>query len=884
MQFDSTSALVASDGSKLTDSSVIAVFAESTATNGDNTGAAPTTYGDDDIPLVASESVGDGQVIGLGAPLVASDADFSLAQDEFLLNVYDEEITNGGRIVHDEGHGQFYTLADNGGDDFVTFAQQARDNGFTYQATADLSGELAGSDVPDAVVITTPGNAFTDTEQSELSTFVQNGGTVFLHSQSDFGGNDNTEAMNGVASALGVSFGFDDSQVTDDQNNTGQPYRPTTTNFNVSEFGAYFESRGGGGGSGLDPTETYTVDVTAVSDGDTFTADFVNQDRTEEVRVLGVDTPEVAGAADAERPAEWEGLADRVGLQRLQFGSTAALTDDAGEPLTGDTVAVTAESSATIADADGNGDATTYPGGTPIPLASVLDTDGGDAPNVAALGSMLVNDSALDAVPELDNEEFVLNLWDRLFGEGATVRWDEGHDQFYDLSKFGQFETYAESTGYTVTAGTTVPADTASVDGFVVTTPNASFTDDELAALSSFLADGGAVVFHSQSDFSGNDATDNLNAALGSLETGVRFVDGQVEDPDNNTGGSFRPTTTQIDPAFDLFRERAGVDGEFTRPADAFEEIRFADALPIADANGEALTDDSLVPVRAEDSFEFVDNDDSGGLPTYDDTNVPLVVVDDANGAVGFANDNVTDEDLGFAGDKENEEFFLNLLDDLVSEGATVRWDEAHGQAGLSAHGVFQQYAGQNGYTLQSGDSVPTTTEEADAFVVVNPTAFGDTELSDLTTYTGNGGLVFLMGVADFDDNDETGNLNEIAAEIGAGFRFADGQVQDPDNNTGQPFRPTTTNFNTTEFSLFSQRPGTDETTAYNVYPYLSYWAGEASSFAKSALKGETVELGFDENGVQFNGGVRDPFDRVLAYVSYDASGDAHATRTTTSD
>jgi len=469
MQFDSTCALVAAGGGTLTDSSVIAVWAEPNATNTDNTGPAQTDYGETDVPLVAVETVGDGRVVGLGAPLVDSKDDFSYSQDEFLLNVYETELADGARLVHDESHGQYYTLTANGGDDFQEFAGLARDAGFTYQKTADLSSELTGSDSPDAVVVTTPGSAFTDTETSELVTFVQNGGTVFLHSQSDFDGFDNTPAMNDLASALGVAFRFDDGQVTDDQNNSGAPYRPTTTNFNVSEFGAYFESRGGdGGGSGIDPTQTYTADVTEVSDGDTFTADFVNQDRTEEIRVLGVDTPEVAGAADAERPAEWEGLADRVGLGRLQFGSTTALVDDGGDPLTDDTVAVFAEPSATITDEDGDGDATTYPDGTPIPQASVLDTDGGGDPNVAALGAPLVNDGAVDAVAALDNEEFVLNLWDRVFGENATVRWDGGHDQFYELPKFSQFETYAESNGYTVNSGTTVPADTSSVDGFVV--------------------------------------------------------------------------------------------------------------------------------------------------------------------------------------------------------------------------------------------------------------------------------------------------------------------------------------------------------------------------------------------------------------------------------
>jgi endonuclease YncB( thermonuclease family) len=873
MQFDSTAPLLNDSGQPLTDDSLVAVRAESTATvqDADEGGDATDYSSASSIALAAV----DGNVVGIGAPLVNTSSDFSYDHDEFLLNVYDDLLGGSGTVLHDESHGQFYTLTANDGDDFQSFAAYTEANGYTYQKTEDLSADLSSAD---AVVITSPSDSFSSSELSDLSNFVDNGGVVFLHSQSDFNNFDQTDNINKIASELGVGFRFDDSQVVDSSSNAGAEFVPTTTNYNTNNFSAYFQPRSGiDEANELDPTQTYTVDVTEVTDGDTVTVEFVGDNgflttgtRTEEIRVLGVDTPEKPVSSGAERPVEWEGLADRVGVTEIQFGSTTSLLDDAKEPLDDDTVAVTAEPEATVTDQNG-GDAVTYPDDTPIPLVAV---DG----QVVGFGSTFVDDTDLQFNKQLDNEEFLLNVWDSLLGGSGTVRWDTGHSQTQQFSAFSTFESYAEANGYTVESGTTVPSDTSSVDGLVVASPGGSFSSSELSNLSSFVADGGAVFLFAQSDFDGQDNVGNLNGVASELSVGFRFNDAQVEDQTNNTGSSFRPTTTRFDPEFDLFRERAGVDDELTLAAEGspVEEIRFADAQPLYDASTQPLSDDTLVPVRAEPNAVVTNQDSSDAPPSYPDgTAIPFVVVDSDQPVVGVANDNVTDDDLEFAGGKDNEEFLLNLLDSELGGSGAIRWDESHGQDGLSAHSTFQTYAENNGYTLESGSGIPSDTSSVDALVVSNPsTPFDSSEETAVSDFVADGGLLLVFGQADFEDADQTANLNAVASAVSADFRFGDGQVQDDQNNTGEAFRLTTTNLNTTDFSLFGARPGVDDSggdTFDNTYPYLSYWAIQATEFAQTELSGERVEISFDDAGSTFNDGVTDPFGRLLAYIDYDA-------------
>ncbi|MXR52222.1 ABC transporter [Halovenus sp. WSH3] len=557
MLFPSTSGLLAADGGPLTDDSLVAVYAESTASvrDRDGDGNAVSYPEDADIPLVGIDDRDSGAVVGIGGMLV-NDGDLvpeiegedtlgDLGNEEFLLNLYDE-YASGETILWDESHGQFYSL-----DRFRNFAAYAEDNGYTLSAATDLT-DLSGAA---AVVITSPADSFSDAERTALSEFVAGGGLVVLHDQSDFSNFDQTANLNAVAEALGAGFRFNDGEVGDTENNVGTAYLPLTSNFNDA-----FPLFGDRPGITIDLRRgrEYDVRVESVADGDTFDGEDIGLETeyTATVRVLGIDTPESASvAATAERPEEWEGLAYDIGapdaVDELVFDSTASLLDANGEPLTDDSlVAVAAEPTASNEDSDGTGDAVSYPDDAAIPLVAI---DGA----VAGLGAPFV-DEGFDT--SADNEEFLLNLYDSLVG-GGTVLWDEGHGQFYDLASFPEFESYAEKNGYTLES-TTDLTDLSGAAAVVITSPADSFSDAERTALSEFVADGGAVILHDQSDFNNFDATANLNAVANALDLGFRFNDDQVVDDENNAGARFVPVTSNFTGPDSLFEARDGIDDD----------------------------------------------------------------------------------------------------------------------------------------------------------------------------------------------------------------------------------------------------------------------------------------------------------------------------------
>ncbi|WP_363466775.1 DUF4350 domain-containing protein [Halogeometricum borinquense] len=528
LAFDSTNSLLDASQEQLTDNSVIAVWAEDSAsiTDADENGDA-VSYPQTSIPLVGV----DGSVAGFGTMLVDDDQDFSTGNEEFILNVWDD-LADGGTVLWDEGHGQYYTLAR-----FSAFETYAESNGYDVQATSDLTADLSGTS---AVVITSPSDAFSDAELSALSSFVAEGGAVFLHHQSDFDDFDETDNLNTIASELGLSFRFNDAQVTDATNNTGVNYVPTTSQFN--DGFPYFEDRDGiSSGSELDPSKRYTVDVISVADGDTFDVEF--DDGTEEsIRVLGIDTPESASASDAERPEEWEGLSyeettDGVrSVSTLNFYSATTLLAADGSPYTdGETTAVLAPEGSAVNDEDGNGDAVTYPDSA-IPLAAI---DG----NVAAVSSALVNDASLDS----DASNFVLNVWDDLTGGDATVAWyDNG--QFDGFDSFSNFVSNAESAGYTVSTVDSLDVDLSGVDLVVCSQPQQP-SDTELSALTTFVEDGGAVYAMGKSDYEDYDNTTASNDILDAAGAPFRFNDAQVVDSE----GNFEFSTSRFDSSFPYF-------------------------------------------------------------------------------------------------------------------------------------------------------------------------------------------------------------------------------------------------------------------------------------------------------------------------------------------
>ncbi|WP_321112304.1 DUF4350 domain-containing protein [Halorussus salinisoli] len=325
----STSSLVNYDYEPLTDDSSVAVWAEDTATNGDaDSSSDAVSYGENaPIPVVAT----DWHVVGFGSMLVTdSDANWQTGNEEFVLNVWDDALGGSGTVLWDEGHSQYYALSE-----FSKFESYAENNGYTVNATTSLASDLSGAD---AAVVTSPSDSFTSSELSAIGDFVSNGGWLFLHDQSDYGDYDETANLNDLAGYLELAFRFNDDQVTDEYQNGGEPYQPVTTQFNTAF--PYFGDREG---LGLDPNETYSVRVTEVLDGDTVTVEF-DDGTTENVRVLGTDTPEKSANSQYERVQEWEGIESNTYLEAeaddaTQFGKdelggkTVNLVFDDDEPV-----------------------------------------------------------------------------------------------------------------------------------------------------------------------------------------------------------------------------------------------------------------------------------------------------------------------------------------------------------------------------------------------------------------------------------------------------------------------------------------------------------------------------------------------------------------------
>ncbi|MFB6177336.1 MAG: DUF4350 domain-containing protein [Halobaculum sp.] len=299
MEIAKASSLLDANGGELTDESVIAVWAEVTAFQE----SASTSYSEDtQIPLIGN----DGSVWGAGALLVQEDngndggVRNEYGNEEFVLNAWDAEMGGSGTVLWDEGHQNGYALSD-----VPSFESYAENNGYTVTATKTLASDLSSAD---GAVVNVPGSSFTQSELDALSNFVSNGGALFLHNESGA----DPAPLNEIASALSLSFRFNQDDVDDDEqqdyqyNGPGEP-APVTNEFNVSTF-SVFDDRPG---LGLDDGVRYTATVNDVSDGDTVTVTADATGREYEVRILGMDTPETSRNAKYENIDDWEWIEDK---------------------------------------------------------------------------------------------------------------------------------------------------------------------------------------------------------------------------------------------------------------------------------------------------------------------------------------------------------------------------------------------------------------------------------------------------------------------------------------------------------------------------------------------------------------------------------------------
>ncbi len=772
LAFDSAGSLLDADGTRLRDDSFVAVWAGETATNTDSDGSGDAVSYDDRIPMVAV----DGDVLGFGGPFV-TERDYQYGNEEFLLNALDEHVGEG-RVAFDEGHGQFYDLAAYG-----AFEAYAENNGYTVEATTDLAAALPTAD---ALVVTSPSQSFTASETDALRSFLDGGGALCLFHQSDFNDFDETANLNAVADALDLGFRFNDDQVTDDTRNAGENFQPVTDRF-TGVATPYLDDREG---IGLEPGRRYRVDVTDVTDGDTVTVEF-DDGRTEDVRVLGIDTPETPENERFEREQEWEGIDSLDTLTR--WGTRASAFGK--QRLGGKQVTLFFDENSDVRDQFGR-------------LLGYIEYDDG-----------------IDT--RLYNRDLVLEGQARVYGSGHSK-----HDDFAAV------EAEARAAGRGVWgesdfAGTDPIRNDPVEDLFVpkpvsVRTQWGSIDESRVPvfaageATQSFDGDDLDVPWLTTAGQIGIDPPEDPGSPGDSPDFGNP---GDPGDPDFGDPGD---PGAPDDPGFDDPGGPGdpGDDPDFGNPGDPGDD-------PEAPGDDPGFDDPSDPNDPGDDPGNFPGvpgggDEPIGGGPdwgwgdvSYQD--IPLAGLDeDANvGAVGgllISEEYEAGEDYAVdTSEYGNFAFLTNLLDYLAhgDRDGDVLIDGGHGQFGAD-YALSNEDAAYYGRYLEGFDVEFDQRNDLDsvdldpyrAVIVTTPAEpFTFDETTALREFARDGGAVVLMG-ASTAPSDARARLNDLARELETDLRLNGDSVEDRVNNVnGDPTVITTTNFDDS-FPLLSAYDG----------------------------------------------------------------------------
>ena len=305
----------------------------------------------------------------------------------------------------------------------------------------------------------------------------------------------------------------------------------------------------------------------------------------------------------------------------------------------------------------------------------------------------------------------------------------------------------------------------------------------------------------------------------------------------------------------------------------AIQELQFEDVCSLRSPEGGRLDGDAVAAWAAETATNRDDGDAGAPFVDYGETRPPLVAVED--GVAGIGSLLVNDDSPNGTSRESRPQFdlVLNVWDAQTGGGATVLYDEGHGQTtALSDYSQFTESDSDTGnhdfpehYSVAATTDLAADLEGADAVWLTPPVEpFTDAELAALDEFVDSGGALFLHGRADATGEAHTGNLNEVAAAVGAGFRFNDDTVVDPERNGGSETRPVTDAFDdTSRFRYFTLRQTDGGFGSAYESTYLTKWADEASSYAGDKF--------FDRDGVVFefdpNAGLNDGLGRLLTYV-----------------
>ncbi|MFC4989460.1 thermonuclease family protein [Saliphagus infecundisoli] len=631
LTFYSSASQIAADGeSELGDEDHVVVWAEPTAYNFETTADGPETvvYDENPIPLVSE----DGGVVGIGTADFVSDSNggFDADNEQFMLNLFDARMGGEGTVVWDEGHDQFYEL---GLDYYDSFRQYAGDSGYDLRATTDLlgSGSLtlpstASQVAPDGGALTDPERVMVwaeDTaenvdnagdeaahlygEDEEIPLISREGdvvgfGTPELIADDDFGDANKEFALALLEDTIGASG----TVVWDDAHDTF---------YDSSNFGAFADAVENEG-YGFEASE----DLLAGSGGSG-----------------GGSTEGGVLAADPATPGEpsthtWT-------LEDLAFGESGADGDEV------DTIAVEYESASLDGLTDDDVTVTmtrTLSGGPDTTEISVNQGSYGGSSATFDLSGSFQSDVAGPVIVEIDGVENPAE------SETATITLKGDADPVSVEAELAVGDGISDLEG---------------ADLLAVPSPSEAYTDNELAALDDHLAGGGAVFLLDQSDYNGYDETPNLNAIADHLDLGFRFNADQVEDPENNAGAPYVPTTANFNDGFDVFSDLGGIgladaDGlVVASPTEAFSG-------PELDALSSFVDSGGAVFLLDESDFGGVGNTETG----FDETENLNGIADALELAFRFNSDQVNNGDGEF--DIETTNFNTDF--DYFAERDTV--------------------------------------------------------------------------------------------------------------------------------------------------------------------------------------------------------------------
>jgi len=316
---------------------------------------------------------------------------------------------------------------------------------------------------------------------------------------------------------------------------------------------------------------------------------------------------------------------------------------------------------------------------------------------------------------------------------------------------------------------------------------------------------------------------------------------------------------------------------------------RFDDARSLLGRDRRRLTDRAdILALRTEPSAGNRAADASEGYVDYGDTPPALVAVDDGIVGVGAL---LVDDSLATGSEPrlppDNRHLLHNVWDDHLGGGATVLFDEGHGQP-YTLDGDFSALQNETEFTtyeMTATADLRADLEGADAVWLTPATErYEGREVAELRRFVREGGAVFVHAST----GDPIERTNNLLRRLGTGFRLNDDRVVDPESNAGSETQPETGNFttysdsDTRRYPYALRRPsGIYQTECGKPnYDYLEDWSSKATGYLSEKLPPyKNINAGVRPEGkikavIDPVSGTFDGLGRLLAYIYYDEDGD----------